>query len=421
MGVRLNYGPRLEEFAVNPPELDYRLNVLEGSARSGKTWALLPKIIYGCRYPITGWRLITGVAKDTVYKNVLNDLFELVGPRQYAYNHQSGMLKLCGSNWVVVGAKDEGSEKYIRGLTVGYAVCDELTLMPQDFFHQLLVRMSPAGSRLYATTNTDSPLHWFKTEYLDNEDLRQKGILWSMHCTMDDNPNLPAEFVESQKALHKGLFYQRLILGLWVMAEGGIYRDCWSDDLKFSEAPIGITYPGARLDRWIALDYGTDHPQVYLEFVDDGETVWIMREWVWDSKKEMRQLTDAQYAGKLVEFMGENRGCRVICPPEVAHFKAELVSRGLWVTDANNEVMDGIKTVSAMMGKRMLRVHESCKGLLSEIATYCWDEKASKRGEEKPVKANDDHVDALRYGLHEKIPMWRITGTKQPPPVPTGK
>jgi hypothetical protein len=68
----------------------------------------------------------------------------------------------------VIGAKDEGSERYIRGLTVGVAICDEISLMPWSFFQMLLSHMSPEGARLYATTNPDSPYHWLKADYLDN-------------------------------------------------------------------------------------------------------------------------------------------------------------------------------------------------------------------------------------------------------------
>lgn len=89
--------------------------------------------------------MITGVSKQSVYNNVLTDLFDLVGPRNYSYNRNTGQLKLCGSEWLVIGAKDEGSERYIRGLTVGVAICDDVSLMPQSFFQMLLSRMSPEG------------------------------------------------------------------------------------------------------------------------------------------------------------------------------------------------------------------------------------------------------------------------------------
>ena len=81
--MRLNYGPRLKEFAFRPLELDRRINVLEGSVRSGKTWALHPKILQACRYNVNGWKVLTGVSKQTIFNNVLNDLFNIVGPSNY--------------------------------------------------------------------------------------------------------------------------------------------------------------------------------------------------------------------------------------------------------------------------------------------------------------------------------------------------
>jgi hypothetical protein len=71
--------------------------------------------------------------------------------RNYPYTRNTGQLRICDTDWLVVGAKDEGSEKYIRGLTVGIALCDEISLMPQSFFQMLLSRMSPQGARLYGT------------------------------------------------------------------------------------------------------------------------------------------------------------------------------------------------------------------------------------------------------------------------------
>ncbi|HXC43333.1 MAG TPA: hypothetical protein VNY51_07430 [Candidatus Dormibacteraeota bacterium] len=160
----LNFGRKAERFAMRPPEFDRSINILEGAVRSGKTWCLHPKAIYCCGYPVGGRKIITGVSKQSVYNNVLSDLFKILGPRNCSYNRDSGLLRLCGSEWLVIGAKDEGSEKYIRGLTVGIALCDEISLMPQSFFQMLLSRMSPEGARLYGTTNPDSPFHWLKNQ-----------------------------------------------------------------------------------------------------------------------------------------------------------------------------------------------------------------------------------------------------------------
>ena len=223
--IRINYGSRAEKFAMRPPEKDRPINILEGAVRSGKTWCLHPKALYCCAYNVGGRKLFTGVSKQSVYNNVLTDLFDLVGPRNYRYNRNTGQLRLYGTDWLVIGAKDEGSERYVRGLTVGIALCDELSLMPRSFFQMLLTRMSPEGARLYGTTNPDSPYHWLKTDYLDNADLRAKNLLWSDHFTMADNPNLSPGFLEAQKRLYRGFFHKRFIEGLWVIAEGAIYKD----------------------------------------------------------------------------------------------------------------------------------------------------------------------------------------------------
>jgi len=174
---KFNFGPKAARFAFRPPEQDWPINILEGAVRSGKTWSLHPKAIYCCDYNVGGKKLITGVSKQSVYNNVLSDLFDIVGVNNYHYTRNTGQLRLCDTEWLVVGAKDEGSEKYIRGLTVGVALCDEISLMPQSFFQMLLSRMSPEGARLYGTTNPDSPYHWLKTEYLDNAELRDRKIL----------------------------------------------------------------------------------------------------------------------------------------------------------------------------------------------------------------------------------------------------
>ena len=158
----LNYGPRMERFAMRPPELDKKINLAIGSVRSGKTWGLHSKILYLCEYPVQGRRLLTGVSKATIKTNVLSDLFNIVGKNGYHYNTQSGELKLLGTDWIVYGAHDEGSEKYIRGATIGVAVCDEVVLMPQSYFQMLLTRLSPPGARLYGSTNSDNSEHWLK-------------------------------------------------------------------------------------------------------------------------------------------------------------------------------------------------------------------------------------------------------------------
>ena len=43
------------------------------------------------------------------------------------------------------------------------------------------------------------------------------------------------------------------------------------------------------------------------------------------------------------------------------------------------------------------RNHDQCPNTIKEFGSYIWDQKASERGEDKPVKQHDHAMDALRY------------------------
>jgi PBSX family phage terminase large subunit len=396
---------------MRPPEYDWPINLLEGAVRSGKTWCLHPKAIYCCRYDVAGRKIITGVSKQTIYNNVLRDLFDIVGSRNYNYNRSNGNLRLFNSEWQVIGAKDEASERYIRGLTVGVALCDEVSLMPHSFFQMLLSRMSPEGARLYGTTNPDSPYHWLKLGYLDNTELRTRKTLWSDHFTMADNPNLTTDFVESQKRLYTGFFYKRFIDGLWVMAEGAIYKDSWSEELLYDlkDEPIGLPAEGGHQQRIIAVDYGTTNPMVFLDIYDDGKLFWVTREYYWDSVAEMRQKTDAEYADDLARFIGPQNNAKVIIDPSAASFKAEMIKRGIWHADAEDDVNEGIRVSSMILNQRLVRFcRQTTVKTVQEMQTYAWDTKAAQHGEEKPLKYHDHGPDAFRYFAKTVVPHWRL-------------
>lgn len=99
--------------------------------------------------------------------------------------------------------------------------------------------------------------------------------------------------------------------------------------------------------------------------------------------------------------------CVILVDPSAASFIAELRSRGWVVKAADNEVLDGIRKVSTMLGRRAIRINKACTGLVLEMQSYIWDEKATERGEEKPVKQLDHGPDALRYRINN-LPKWRI-------------
>lgn len=394
------------DFILNPIEQDARINILEGSVRSGKTVSMIPKWLEYIQFGPKGLLIMTGVSKDTIYDNVLDDLFDTVGKESYTYNKQSGELVIFGRRIKVLGAKDEGSEKYLRGKTIAGAYCDELSLMPEKFFKQLLNRMSVKGAKLYGTTNPDAPFHYLYKEYITDPEKVKSGMVKAIHFMLEDNANLDDEYIKFIKTAYSGMWYKRMILGLWVNADGAIY-DMWTDAMTCEDKDLPYDYK-SNSRRFIAIDYGTTNPMVFLDIYDDGTTIWVLNEYYYDSKKEQRQKTDDQYADDLEQFIGEEYPDFTIIDPSAASFKLVLNNRGFRVKEADNSVNDGIRVTAMMMSLGRLRIHKRCTNTLAEIAGYIWDEKARDRGEEKPIKAFDHAMDALRYFCKSIIPKWRL-------------
>lgn len=417
------FGKKSHSFIMRPPEQDKRYTILIGTVRSSKTFTLNAKtIVQLCRYkiPPNAKRLMTGASKQTIYRNVLIDLFNVVGKDNYSYNSSTGELWLFGTQWFVMGAKDEASYRQILGMTIGIAIGDEVVEYPKSFLAQLFLRMSPAGARFYASTNTSNPYCYLKAEVIDSPAF--KDDLEIINFGLADNPNIDEKSKLAIIASQTGVYYQRYILAQWVVAEGSIYRDSYDETANLFDGvltkdgvvtvlppePIALRNAGGFVDHWFAVDPGVDHVQSHLEFYDDGDVIWCVREQRWDSRKEMRMKTDGQYADDLVAIGADK--FQVIVPPEAASFKQELIQRGFWVTDADNSVKEGIHTVSTLLQRRKLMISKNgCPELVKRIPNYAWDSNAAKRGIEQPLKIEDDDLDALRYGVHGKIPNWRIS------------
>jgi phage terminase large subunit len=148
---------------------------------------------------------------------------------------------------------------------------------------------------------------------------------------------------------------------------------------------------------------------VFLDIYDDGNIFWVVREYYWDSVVQMRQKTDAEYADDLSEFIGPQNNAKVIIDPAAASFKTEMRKRGIWHIDADNEVNDGIRTVSMVLNQKIVRFcRQTTAKTIQEMQTYAWDAKAAQRGEEKPLKIRDHGPDAFRYFVESEVPYWRL-------------
>lgn len=336
---------------------------------------------------------MVGKSRDTIERNVIDALKELWGNSVH-YNRGMGILSMFNRTINCIGANDERAEGNVRGPTFSGAYADEITLLPEGFFKTLTGRLSRTGARLIGTTNPDSPFHWLKRDYIDKG---EKVGCKSFHFTMDDNPSLPSAYVNQKKAEYTGLWYRRFILGEWCLAEGAVY-DFFDEQVHCIPSP-----PTFAKYYLVGADYGTTNPTAFilLGFNDDRSPyLWVEKEYYFDSKEVGHQKTDSEFADDMQAFIGQYPVKRIYLDPSATSFQVELRRRGLGVVEANNDVLDGIRSVALRLGTGDLKILLGNKCLIREMQSYAWDPKSAKTGIDKPLKQFDHACDALRYVVH---------------------
>lgn len=376
-----------------------RINIAEGAVSSGKSHIFMYRFLEELRLASLGKApqgpyLLAGKSETTVLRNVLKPMDAELG-NIIKYNRSLREFELWGNPVYVVGANDERAEQKIRGITLAGALIDEATLMPESFFKMALSRLRIPHAKLFTTTNPDSKFHWLKTDFLDKfaDDPEE---LASFKFKLDDNPYLTEQYKQSLKKEYSGLWYKRFIEGEWVQAEGAIFDFFDHDIHTVPEAPTYAKY------FLLGCDYGTKNAfaAVLVGFNDDHHpSIWVEKEYYWDSKTMGYQKTDSEYANDLRREFSGYPIRQVYLDPSAQSFEVEL-KRNKWpVKQAKNNVLDGIRFVSTLLSEQDLVIKRNCHNLLKEFESYVWDEKSSKLGEDRPIKQRDHALDALRYVL----------------------
>ncbi len=386
---------------------------------SGKTISsLIAFLIAVNEAPSRGLIVVIGRTLQTIERNLIDPLqdTELFGVLAGQVHHTAGATTavILGRTVHLVGANDVRAEGRIRGATIALAYVDEATLVPESFWVMLMSRLRVPGARLLATTNPDGPSHWLRRDYI----LRAADVgMLHWHFTLDDNPGLPADYVERLKRQYVGLWFRRFIKGEWCLAEGAVY-DMWDPARHI----VDIIPP---IVRWIGagIDYGTRNPFA-AEMLGLGANgaLYLVDEYRYDSKQARRQLTDAEYSAHFRQWVnrvpvpGTRRADgswllgvqpeHVVVDPSAASFRVQLHNDGVNTVGADNSVLDGIRLVSSLLAAGKLLVHPRCKGWISEVSGYSWDEGAQARGDDAPIKADDHSLDGGRYVIKTTRSVW---------------
>lgn len=385
-----------------------RINLLEGSVRSGKTWiSLVLWALWVATMPEDGVYLMAAKTLTALERNNLNLLASLVGNDNFTFSVASKRATLFGRCVYLEGASDARAEQKIRGLTLTGAYCDELTLFEEEFFAMLLSRLSAPDAKLFATTNPDSPGHWLMTNYIKRAEAGEIDMC-RIPFLIDDNPFLPKEYIKSLKKEYTGVFYDRFIRGMWVAAEGCVYPEFANTPERYimKRTPSDISFAT------IGVDFGGNRSA--HAFVCVGFTKRMQKAVVLDEFYLKKQISPKELERAFIHFVKRQKKrfpvyeaycdsaeTTLICGLKDAVYRENIA---IDIRKAKKtKITDRIRFINRLIAQKRFFLTAHCTHTADAIKNAVWDETETGDVRKDDGSVNIDSLDALEYAVEPFI------------------
>ena len=385
---------------------DAFVNILHGSVRSSKTITANVRWLNFQANSDHDKFLLTGKTRDTIERNVIEDLIKMVhGKLYYHYDKYDGYMDIGDKRTYIVGFNDEGATSRIQGMTVAGWYSDETATAPESAIKMAMSRCSLSGAQMFWTMNPDSPYHYVYKQYINNSELKKKGVVKVWHFTLEDNPNLSQEYIDNLKLLYSSsnLQYKRYILGKWVIAEGAIYD-------KFVESENTFRMHPKLHDINICCDYGVSTVTtfgvmgIHKDLVN-GNSYYLLEETYYDAEVEGVAQTDEERVEDIITLQERYRldnNNTLYVPHDAASLKTACQKDPrikMKIETYTPDTYEDINTIRGLIATRRFKIHVNCKNSIEQAQTYSWDKKAQQKGEDKPLKEDDHCPDMWRGGI----------------------
>lgn len=371
---------------------NYKAIICDGSVRSGKTLSMTIGFVLWSMKNFDGESFaFCGKTIDSLKRNVITPMEKwLAGIVKAKINSSRNYLDISlngkKNRYYIFGGKDAGSYKLIQGITLAGALLDEVALMPRSFVEQAVMRCSVGGSKLWFNCNPEGSEHWFYKEWVLQSE--NKNAL-HLHFTMEDNLSLAEETKIMYENSFSGVFYDRYIRGLWVLAEGLVYSM-----FDKSRHVLEDDYEPANAMFYISCDYGILNPtSMGLWALENGRAVRIKEDY-YDGRKNQPRTDEEHYAALEKLARGYNIQFVIVDPSASSFIECIKRHHKFRIRKADNNVIGGINNVSTLIANNRIFICEGCKDILRELTLYRWDNNAQN---DKVIKEYDHACDDMRY------------------------
>lgn len=410
------------------PYSNYDAIICDGAVRSGKTSIMMVAFIDWAMREFNNQRFgICGKTVDSATKNIIIPYISTAyAKRKYImrWRRSDKLLEVqqgSATNWFeIFGGKDESSYSLIQGRTLAGILLDEVVLMPESFVNQALARCSVEGSRMWFSCNPDNPNHWFYNDWIKNH--KEHNALY-LHFTMRDNPSLSEKTLERYESMYSGVFYERYIRGMWVAAEGLVYRDfadntskyLIDDALEWSKANERYTIIS------LGIDFGGTGSATKFQatgITSSGVVVALEEEYIKDEidpdslNKKFALFTKA-ITGKYGKGQTRADSAEQILIRGLFH-TAQKENLGTQVKNAlKMPINDRIKLTLLLMKQGRLLVSRNCPHLIEAFQTAMYDSTKFEDVRLDDGSSDIDSLDAFEYSIEPYYKQLEAAGFRR--------
>lgn len=192
------------------------------------------------------------------------------------------------------------------------------------------------------------------------------------------------------------MFYDRDIEGLWVSAEGIVYKDFRKEKHYIKSKDLkDINF----VKYFAGVDWGYEHPGAIVVLgKDDKGDIYLLEE-------HSKQHEEIEYWVNIAKEIKSRYGnisfyCDTARPEYIKRFKKENIK----AKNGDKAVLAGIGEVARLIKLEKLKIVEDKVDLFKkEIFMYAWNKTTGE-----PVKVWDDVLDALRYAIYTESTSKKI-------------
>lgn len=358
-----------------------RYLVLYGGAGSGKSYFAAQKVNQRCdATPGERFLVIRKVAR-TLKGSTFQLLRDVLSHEHIEHTANRSDLAIRfpnGSEIIEAGLDDVEKLKSIAGITSVWI--EEATEVTEADLDQIDLRLRgdvPDYKQIILTFNPINGRHYLRSKFVEAD--RDDTLV--IKTTWRDNAFIDPEYRRVLSQVGDANFRAIYDLGEW------------GEDVK------GLIYPGyttgpapeGKPDAY-GLDWGFVHPAAVVA-IWDRDPVLHVQQVVHQSNLNTPQLI------ARMRDEGVDHHTPIYCDSAMPGAITELQAAGFNAFPADKAVEDGIATVQRFT----LRFTPDSADLMAEADGYKWQELRDGEMKAKPVKLNDDGMDALRYAVHTHI------------------